>query len=148
MPVKLDFDNVDSSGSSSSSSSGSYDPANRTPTGIQNPFNWVVEDGDIIGVPESYVTPTGAIPGLETLFDSEGWNLNPVGEIRIDPSQRSYTVGESGAVPSEELDNIQQRLTSLLSERSSESEPTPTGMTGWLVAGLVGLALLVWGVTQ
>ncbi|MFD1588721.1 hypothetical protein ACFR9U_17215 [Halorientalis brevis] len=115
-PDPLNLGGSDSgSGSGGGSSGDSTDSGDETPqhvpTGVQNPFNWQVEDGDVTAPPDSAVTEDGEVAGSETVVDDDGsLDINPLGDITLDPTDEDYQSTPDGAQPTQQPETTLSRI--------------------------------------
>lgn len=132
------------SGDSGADSEGSDETdAQHVPTGVQNPFDWEVNDGDVTAPPDSSVTQDGNVGGSETVTDDNGsLDINPLGDIEIDPADEDHTTSEDGAKQTQP----NTRLTALIRQGTDPEDAVQksnqNGQT-MLLVGLVGLLAVV-----
>lgn len=95
--------------------------SDRIPTGIQNPFEWQVDDGDVVAPPESSVTEEGNVGGYELVVtDDDTLDINPLGDRTVDPTDQDFDSdpdSDEGAVARDSPDTL---LTSLTREVGAE----------------------------
>lgn len=131
-------------GGGSGSTSGDSGGSNRTPTGIQNPFNWQTDDGDVVAPPPDHVSDEGDVAGAGTVIEDDGsLDINPLGDTETDPTEQDYEsdpTDDEGAQPTEEPDTAltawtrayggEQALDSIGNAMAGEEPDLPVGGSG------------------